>query len=758
MADSTTELEPGDVERQPPAPPDDAADPKAAQDTPGEQKVAPDPPSKDSSDSGKEAAPAPPEEPEKPAASRTDEQGQAGHPEIQAVQNVLAKAIGTGDTVPILLSDRFLIHSDRPLPALDSPSTRAFQAEDRSDPDHQLYAVVTAPGVPARTEDFEDFVGQEIPGLLPFVDYGTVTWPPLGREVLILIYERPLGGRVQDYLKEVSSEYRRQDIVRGAIEAVFGALQHLGTMETAHRAVRPENVYFKDEERKEVILGEFLSSPPGFDQPYISEPIERAMADPSGRGWGGGADDLFALGIVLAIWLLGRNPVAHMEPRQLILSRLTVGSYQTVTAGARFVPALLEPLRGLLADAPSVRWGFEQMDLWLNGRRVSPTQGQPTPKSQRGLTFGNFEHFTARTLAYSMSLDRAKSLELLFSSRLEQWISRGLEIKELAASVATAVQVGAIQKAEKPEAEDLMLAKVLMLLDPAAPIRYKGRAFLPDGFGSAMALEMLQTRDAALTAEAMDQELLTAWYKGQETLNRQQHLTQTVYEKLTNHLKRSGPGFGAERCLYELNPGLPCLSDVLLNRYVTDAKNLLFALNDAGDMADENNNPLDRHISAYLATHYEAIGDRYLAEVGDPDETVSLLAVLKLFAALQDRIGPESLPGLSSWIGKLLPPVVGTYQSRAARQQLESQLPKLVAEGALTPILRLLDNAELQRRDKLEFEAAVEAFRLAEEEIHEIENRSEPGSEIALRRARQTAATISTLIMGFVILMILFAG
>lgn len=783
MADPTTELESEDIEPPAPLPSEEdmaVHDADTAQKTDQTASAENEPAPPDTAEeTGEDADAAPPDDngmdvenaeapvssepatptsPEPPPAAQSGARIQHLHPEIEAVQNLLENAISSGDVQPVLLSDRFLIHTDRPIPALDTPTTRAFQVDDRTDPDSQIYAVLTAPGVPARTEDFEGIVGQEIPGILPFVDYGVVTWPPLGREVMLLIYERPLGGKVLDHLKEISSDYRRQDVVRAAIETVFGALQYLGTLEIAHRAIRPDNIYFMDETQKEVVLGDFLSSPPGFDQPYECEPIERAMADPSGRGWGDSSDDLFALGIVLAIWLLGRNPVAHIDQRQLILSRLTVGSYQTITAGARFVPALLEPLRGLLNDDPQQRWGIEQMDLWLNGRRISPIQGQPTPKSQRGLTFGNFEHFTARTLAYSMSLDRTKSLELLFSSRLEQWIGRGLEIKELAASVATAVQVASIQKAEKPDAEDLLLSRVLMLLDPGAPVRYKGVAYMPDGFGTAMALEVLQTRSAKITAESMGYELKIVWYKAQENLNRQQHLTQTVYEKLSGHLKRAGPGFGNERCLYELNPGLPCVSDLLLNRYVTDAKSLLLALNDAGEIADEHNNPLDRHVSAYLATHYENIGDRYLAEVGDPDETVSLLAMLKLFAALQERIGPENLPGLTAWIGKLLTPVINGYQSRAARQQLESQLPNLIGDGALTPILQLLDNKELQQRDKLEFEAAVEAFRLAEEEIREIENRSEPGSAVALRRARQTAATISTMIMGFVIIMIFFAG
>jgi hypothetical protein len=103
-------------------------------------------------------------------------------------------------------------------------------------------------------------------------------------------------------------------------------------------------------------------------------------------------------------------------------------------------------------------------------------------------------------------------------------------------------------------------------------------------------------------------------------------------------------------------------------------------------------------------------------------------------------------------------PIIKLYQSRGTRQRMETELPRLIRQGELAPMIRLLDDADARREDELEFEAAVEAFRLAEEEVREIQERTRPGSQIAERRGRQAAATVSVLIMIFIVSMMLMTG
>jgi hypothetical protein len=50
------------------------------------------------------------------------------------------------------------------------------------------------------------------------------------------------------------------------------------------------------------MLGECVSETSGVSQPAIFEPIERAMALPTGRGEGTPPDDMFALGVTAHIF------------------------------------------------------------------------------------------------------------------------------------------------------------------------------------------------------------------------------------------------------------------------------------------------------------------------------------------------------------------------------------------------------------------------------------------------------------------------
>lgn len=678
--------------------------------------------------------------------------------ETSALYNYIPNAKKGKESEAIVLNGRFDVFPARPIQDLDTPSARAFHAEDRNDSSRRIMALVTIPGMPVRAEELEDLADQEIPGLLPLIDFGNVFWRSVRRETMVLIYQRPMGGKFVEVLRAESQEFRRQDYINQVLTAITAAIQQLSTRDMAHRGIRSDNIYFLDDARQEAVLGDSLSAPPGYNQPLLYETIGRSLAKPAGRGWGNASDDLYALGVMLALVLLGRDPTTRMNDERLLLTKMNTGTYQMLIANSQIAANLLEPLRGLLNDDSKFRWTAEHMETWLGGRRVSPTQGNPATKSQRGLTFGNIEHFTMRTLAYSMAKDRVGSLELIRSGRLELWLSRGLDAKELAATISSFVHVANAQRNDKPDADDVLLSRVLMYLDPSGPIRYKNSAFMPDGFGPAMAVEYLETGEAKQSVEALSQELVSIWYAVQESLGQPQPLEAGLYEKMATHLKKAAPGYGMERCLYELNVGLPCLSPLVNHRHVTSCKTLLLALDEAEGRTDTTKTPLDRHIAAYIATHYEGAADRHLDEAGDPDETVRMLATLRLFAAMQDRLGPETLAGMARWLGGLTSPIIKLYQSRATRQRMESELPRLIRQGELAPMIRLLDDPEARREDELEFEAAVEAFRLAEEEVREIQERTKPGSQIAERRGRQAAATLSVLIMIFIVTMLWLTG
>ena len=157
---------------------------------------------------------------------------------------------------PVILLDRFLIDLNSPLPEFDSPSAKAYMAEDRQDLGRKLMALVCTPGLPPRVDVMNDLMGVDVPGLLPLVDWDTLVWPPLGQRCLLVVYERPLGGRLLTAFSVDNVPGNKQDLPKRIIESASSALLELSNRNISHRAIRPSNLFFMDEGKSTVVLGE----------------------------------------------------------------------------------------------------------------------------------------------------------------------------------------------------------------------------------------------------------------------------------------------------------------------------------------------------------------------------------------------------------------------------------------------------------------------------------------------------------------------
>ena len=127
-------------------------------------------------------------------------------------------------------------------------------------------------------------------------------------------------------------------------------------------------------------------------------------------------------------------------------------------------------------------------------------------------------------------------------------------------------------------------------------------------------------------------------------------------------------------------------------------------------------------------------------------------------AFLQKEYGPDTLTGLAKWIGGQMGPVIKFYQSRSTQRVLETEVPKIVRNGDLNELLELLDNPEALTNDETGYEDAIEAFRVAQEEIKQIEHDMGPNSDVALLASRKVASVTSVVIMSFVIVAMLLVN
>ncbi len=648
---------------------------------------------------------------------------------------------------PGMLRDRYLIRSSQPLPELSTPSAEAFAAEDKRDPSRALFALICKPELPPRVTVMRALKGVSSPGLQQLVEWGPMNWPPAGRQCMTVVYERPAGRRIMTSLKGEIRRVDEYEITKKVVEPLTAAIKEITSRGITHRSIRPTNLFDMSGNGDRFAFGDCVTAPAGFDQSMLFETIESGMCTPIARGSGTFADDFYSLGVTIAFLLLGRNPVAGMSEDAILSAKIQQGSYNTFIGDERLPLPMIELLRGLLCDDGDQRWGLEDLDLWMSGRRMSPLQPRGEKRAARGFPFQGKEYYNGRELSQAMAKSWDAAIPPVVEGKVELWLRRAVEDKDKANVVAEVVRMALNDAADKKGATDLMLCKVLILLDQSAPIRYKGFNSMPDGFGAALASVMANRGDTRLLTEIISREVPKLWFGMRGEYQPDNSLMEANFRELRSFLSQTGMGFGLERCLYEMNDALPCQSSLLGEEYVVEVKELLPALNaSAGKRGDSKHGPIDRHIAAFLGARMRSDIDRNLVQLSDQNQSVVMMAVLNLYAVLQYRLGPESLPGLAGWLGAVLAPVVAGYHGREKRKELEKEIPKLVRKGSIVEIYNVLENGEERVRDDQEFHWAQAQYHAAEEEIKHIITETEERAVEADRIGRQTAAVTGIII------------
>jgi len=650
------------------------------------------------------------------------------------------------DDGPILIRDRYFIDTDTPLPHLDQPSAHAFKVEDRNDLNSKLFALIATPGLPTRTDVMRFLKNEDVAGLLPLVDWGTIFWPLFGKRTIAVIYEEPLGGRAMDRILSKTAKITEYDIPKKVIQPLMKAITALSRAKLSHHAIRPQNIFFMDEEFEHLVLGDCVTSPPGYDQPVLFEPLERAFADKAGRGTGTERDDIYSLGATVVELILGYNPLSEAKKNDLLVARLEQGSYASLCGQARIPMSLLEPLRGMLNDSPSERWNSEDINTWLDGKKMTPLQKKIPQKAETPFTFMGASYLSPDILAWNFSFHPKEASEVIKSDEFMQWLKRGLGNDAMATALRSVVQNVNFHKDDAQGSNDYLICRASMVLSPFAPVRYKGLTFMPDGFGPEAAMAYLQTGDTLAATEVITLDIILFWLDAQTTRFPGTLDLKKNFGQLKGFLNIKDPGYGLPRVLYEISPGMPCLSPLVLNSGVVDIEDLLPALDEASKYVDNKQKPIDEHIVAFIATRFQQDIHPHLKALASPIDATSLIGMLSLLAFLQWKLKTPAVFGLASWVGGMLGPAIETYNNRFTREDIEKEIPRLVRKGSLPEIFDLIDNAEKRKEDVSGYEEAKLEFAMAEYEIRDIEGAGSERTTKAERSGQQTASMISVVL------------
>lgn len=647
------------------------------------------------------------------------------------------------------------IRADKPLPDLDIGPVRAYTAAGTGKKSGPKIAYICAPHMTPRSASAGVFVAFSHAALARLVGWKPVFWPPDKAERYVLIYENNLGKRLTPASgNPMAFGLRQEEVLEKVVHPLIGVLTELQNKDFIHGAIRVSNLYDgggKGLDR--VTLGDCLCAPPSALQPALYEPIERAMTDPLARGLGRQADDLYALGVVLAVLLRHHDPLEGMDDRQILSEKIEQGSYAALTGKDRFTGAILEMLRGLLYDDPAQRWSLSDVQSWLDGQRLSPKQSLRKLKAPRSLAFNGQKYFRPQTLAMDLSLNLPEVADLVDSGTLEQWISRSLEDKA-ALQRLERVQESLEEFGRGPGHWDRLACRLSIALDTDAPIRYKGVNVRADGMGNALASAVVRKQDLTPYAEIIAQNTVLFWLDMQPSTALDIGTLIARYDSARAFLRQKNIGYGLERCVYFLNGEAPCLSEKFRNHYAhspEDALRAMEALIEADQMGTQI---FDRHTAAFLSVKERKAIDPYLPEIGAPERSKQVLGTLKALAGLQKISRIPALPHIAGYLSGLLKPVYGRYHDRDLRETLRSKTDKARNAGDLGKMALYLENAEVIQRDYVDFRKAMREYAALRKERHRLESQTSGPAGFGRSTGRQIAALVSSIAAGLIILTI----
>lgn len=659
-----------------------------------------------------------------------------------------------------LLRGRIEIDLGARLREFETGAARVFSTLDKKDTNRPMVAYVCRTGLPIRSKPLSALKGKMHKNLLSVVTDGLIPVPGSDELRFALVLERPRGVSLAEAMVERGKPFEERTVAQEFLPQLVAGLRELESAGVTHRAIRPNNIFFTGETGEVLALGEFITSPAGSCQPAAFEPLESALAMPTGRGTGTMLHDTFALGVTLFALLSGSTPGEGQEPDMLAEERLTQSSFTALAGDFKASATTLDLLRGLICDDLSERWGLDEIEAWMRGRRFATKRAVLSKRAVRPFVFESRDHTYDLALAAAFARHPKEAAEAITSDDFKEWLRLGLQRPRLVETLTEMLDANLAPTRDAPVVRGKVdpVTVGTILLDPMGPLRRDGVAISIDGFGPVLAAafadndQNLKTTVMRLLCSDAPKE----WIRQRRELNSDLSASTGNFARLLVVGASKGLGFGAERCLYELNVGYPCLSPAIVKYRVSELPRLLPALDDAAAGTDKSIDLLDRHIAAFIGTYMTQTEKMLTRFASSADQNKPLFA-LELFAMMQARFDQPNLKNLTRWLGSQLDSFVAGFHSRTRRDYAKARIAVAQEKGDITLLLQLVNSLRNDSSDSTQYEAAKTRYSDNKTEIVELATGSKKVVEMG-RAMGARAAKIISFIMLVMSAALLFIG
>lgn len=663
-----------------------------------------------------------------------------------------------GDNDYVELGKRYRVFYNQPLVALDRGPAKAFRAQNFQGSNLVAY-LCTKEYVP-RMRYLNSYGQLFHPNLIRLEGYGVVHWVPDDRERFLILYDSNLAAPLvpaQENPNGVAMGIKGDLAAEKIVKPLIDGLTDIRNIDFVHGSINPFNIYTgKVGSYDDIILGDALAVPPSYMNPSICETIERSMADPVARGLGTHLDDMYSFGVTLACLMRQQDAFQGLTDREIIHAKIEHGTYNAMLGKERIQGSVWELLRGLLQDAPSQRWTFDDVLVWADGRRLSPKQNVKGVRASRPIDFAGKRHSHPQSLALYFMSAKAEAQQILETDNLQRWLERSISDDHYTDIVDRAVK-SALETGPQVTFGDRLYSRVIVGLFPTAPMCSNGVVFHPDGIGYSLYRACYNGEDLEPYKAIFMQNLATYWSNMQFDLAADTVAVITEHETCRRFLQDKSLGSGIERCVYYTCSGAPCLSDIFRNYFVLHTDAMLKAYDKIG--RSKKSRPvefIDKHVAAFLMARDRRVIEHNISYLSSTEHHNRVLGVLRTIGEMQRTSGLQDLTGLSDWLCDYVSPLVKRIHSRETRAKVNEYLVALRKKGDIAAIVDLFDNDKRVALDRLNYAHARQEFRNVSKEEVDLERFLKSRHNYGRSAGREASVVVSVLIAGLVVFAFLF--
>ncbi len=590
-----------------------------------------------------------------------------------------------------LLKERFEINFKEPLPELDTNGATAYAVKDHITPQRNLFALVCSNETSPRLSYLAYLKSIDAPNILKLVEYGIIK-KDNKEECMTLIYNMPTGPRADDFEKS-DENINPQTFEKLALSLLSGC-EVLKTFGLTHRAIRTNNIFYKDTTKKELVLGDCLASFPSFYQPIHYETVENMLCDPQSRGNGTFEQDLYACGVALLEIITKKSFNSEATVAEQVKQKLKNTSYNYLLSGEKINSQIAVVLRSLIDDIPENRCSSSQLYNFYEGKTTSLLTNDTAEKSNRSLVINGEKCYTQKAAAINMLLYPDFGIEVIQSGKLLEWIKVGLENEKLYNKLDKMIS------SEKNSNKNLLLYKICIALDYTLPLKTSDGFLFPTGLAKCIFYNKRKSISLTYLQSLISSDIIKVWYQEQPYLRAPSNAGEF---KL--YISRNDMGYGFDRIMYDFDEDLPCISPLLSNSFVNNLSRLLKALNNY--KGDYQVMPFDKNIIAFLRCKMGKKIDGIITDVNANQDALKASGILRLYANIQSKHGPAQLTNLTQWLIVVSKAIISTYHNIKYQKYLEQELFKISKNGKIMEIIEILENEEARDKDKSDFSDAL---------------------------------------------------